>query len=72
MAKSGLNLDEFALHALLIFGATTRAAGGDTSKRVRQKGGEVEIQRDQGVHGRKHTTLGKGVAQGSDGKGSEG
>ena len=36
MAKSGLNLDEFALHSLRIFGATTLAAGGDISERVAQ------------------------------------
>ena len=39
MAKSGLNLEEFALHALRIFEATTRAAGGDISKRVSQREG---------------------------------
>ena len=39
MAKSGLNLDEFALHALRIFGPTTRAAGEDISKRVSRREG---------------------------------
>ena len=29
MAKSGQNLDEFALHSLRIFGATALAAGGE-------------------------------------------
>ena len=39
MAKSGQNLDEFALHALRIFGGTTRLAGEDISKRVSQREG---------------------------------
>ena len=39
MAKSGLNLDELALHALRIFGATTCAAGEDISNRVSQSEG---------------------------------
>ena len=39
MAKSGLNLDEFALHALRLFGRTTRAAGGDISKQVSRREG---------------------------------
>ena len=33
MAKSGLNLDAFALHSLRIFGTTTLEAGGDISRR---------------------------------------
>ena len=36
MAKFGLNLDEFTLHALRIFGGATRSAGDDISKRVSQ------------------------------------
>ena len=39
MVKSGQNLDEFALHALRIFGGTTRLAGEDISKRVSQREG---------------------------------
>ena len=39
MAKSGLNLDELALLALRIFGATTCAAGRDISNRVSQSEG---------------------------------
>ena len=37
-AKSGLNLDEFALHSLCIFGATMLAAG-EISERVKQREG---------------------------------
>ena len=48
MTKSGLNLDEVALHSLRIFGATTLAAGGDISERVAQK--EAEVRRVQGVN----------------------
>ena len=36
MAKSGLNLDEFAPHSLRIIGATTIAAGGYISEQVTQ------------------------------------
>ena len=39
MARSGLKLDEFALHSLRIFGATTLAAGGDISEQVTQREG---------------------------------
>ena len=35
--KSALNLDEFALHSLRIFGATTLAAAGEISERVTQR-----------------------------------
>ena len=35
--KSGLNIDESALHFLRIFGATTLAAGGEISERVTQR-----------------------------------
>ena len=35
--KSGLSLDEFALHSLRIFGATTLAAGGEVSERVTER-----------------------------------
>ena len=35
--KSGLSLDEFALHSLRIFGATTLAAGGEISEQVTQR-----------------------------------
>ena len=38
MAKSGLNLDEIALHALRIFGATTRAAGEDIEPSESKRG----------------------------------
>ena len=34
--KSGLSLDEFALHSLRIYIATTLAAGGELSKQVTQ------------------------------------
>ena len=37
MARSGLKLDEFALHSLRIFGATTLAAGGEISERVTKR-----------------------------------
>ena len=36
IVKSGLSLDEFALHSLRIFGATTLAARGEISERVTQ------------------------------------
>ena len=36
MAKSGINLDEFALHSLSIFGAATLAVGGEISERGMQ------------------------------------
>ena len=38
MAKSGLNLDEIALRALRIFGATTRAAGEDIEPSESKRG----------------------------------
>ena len=38
IAKSGLNLDEFALHALRIFRATTRAAGEDIEPSESKRG----------------------------------
>ena len=34
-----INLDEFALNALRIFGGTTRSVGGDISQRVSQREG---------------------------------
>ena len=37
IVKSGLNLDESALHSLRIFGATTFAAGEEISERVTQR-----------------------------------
>ena len=39
IAKSGLNLDEFALHALRIFGWTSGSAREDISDQVSQREG---------------------------------
>ena len=47
MAKSGLNVDEFALHSLRIFRATTLAAGGGISERVMQREGRWKSDADK-------------------------
>ena len=50
VAKSGRNPDEFALHSLVIGGATTLAAGGDITERVIQREGRWKSDAYKGVY----------------------